>query len=328
VEQARVDRAEPEYTMQAVVSRTGVPADTIRSWERRHGFPRPGRDGTNQRVYSEADIQVILQLNELKASGWTTSQAIERLRAPGQPVGDTEKLDAVTPIVRDASPVSSLRPGNDRSLATLAETLDRYDGQSARRLLDDILAVRSVEHVLFSLLLPLIDDSSDRDPVHAFRHDFVRRLLYSLYHASAPDSGRSTVMLLGMPGSATTRHLLCHAICLSRVGYRTILLGADIPLRRAESMLARVQPEALLMGADSEDAAWTLARWAERLENEQPIDNWNGILLFTGSIFEAHPGLADAIPGIRIPDDPDQARANIEHALANPALSLHVVNES
>ena len=314
--------------MQAVVSRTGVPADTIRSWERRHGFPRPGRDGTNHRVYSEDDIRAILQVNELKAGGWTTSQAIAHLRAPGQPVRDTGPLDALTPTVRDASPAPSTRSGSDRSLAALAETLDRYDGQSARRLLDDILAVRTVEDVLFSLLLPLIDDLSDRVPAHAFRLDFVRRLLFSLYHASAPDSGRGTIVLLGMPGGTSTSHLLCHAICLSRAGYRTILLGADIPLHRAESMLARVQPDALLMDAGTEDEAWTLARWAERLEKERPVDGWNGLLFVAGQIFEAQPDLADAVPGITVPDDPDKARALVDRALTGPARTLHVVNES
>ena len=327
MEKARVDRAEPEYTMQAVVARTGVPADTIRSWERRHGFPRPGRDGTNHRVYSEADVRAILDLNELKADGWTTSQAISRLRAPGQhdPVSDLPTQ--VAPVASDSPLRSDTKPGTDRPLASLAEMLDNYDGQSAMRLLDDTLAVRPVEHVLFTLLLPLLDGLNDPDPTHAFRRDFVFRLLYSLYNASAPDSGRATIVMLGMPASGSASHLLCHAIRLSRAGYRTILLGTDVPLNRVESMLSRVRPAALVLDADTEDAAWTLARWAERLEHEQPVDGWNGALLIAGPIFEARPDLADGIPGTRIPDDPDEARLNVERAMSRPARALRVVGD-
>ncbi len=55
---------QPHYTIGAVVKRTGVPADTIRAWERRYSVPQPARTPSGQRVYSEHDIAIILQLRD------------------------------------------------------------------------------------------------------------------------------------------------------------------------------------------------------------------------------------------------------------------------
>ncbi len=327
MEHNRESRVEPEYTMQAVVSRTGVPADTIRSWERRHGFPRPGRDGTNHRVYSDADIQAILQLTAHKAGGLTMTQAIDRIRDRDRvaPAVDGPRELAIPP--RIGPPLSPPLGGIDSSVEALAAHLDAYDGESARRLLNDRLAVRSVEDVLFSLFLPLLQSPGTGGVAEAFRNEFARQVLYSLYNASTPDVGGSTIVLLGVPETKTESHLLCHAIWLSRAGYRTIFLGVDVALHHAEAALAMTLPHAMLVLADTEGSAWTLARWCDRLDRERPVEGWSGILLAAGSIFQSHPNLATAVPATSVPDDPVTARAIVDHALHGAVPAAHVWRE-
>lgn len=328
MEHNRDHRVEPEYTMQAVVSRTGVPADTIRSWERRHGFPRPGRDGTNHRVYSEADIQAILQLTELKASGLAMPQAIARLRHPDQASRRNDEPAVPAFVPQNASFPSLAAGATGRTGDDLATLLDAYDGAAARCLLDDMLTVRSVEDILFSLLLPLHDSHTNRDADHAFRAGFIRQLLFSLYNASAPDTGRVTIVLAGVPGTKSESHLLCHAIALSRAGYRTLFMGVDVALHHVEAALERIRPHAVLMSADTEGSAWTLARWCDRLDRERPIPGWDGVLLFAGPVFTARPGLANDVAATRVPEDPAGGRAVVESTLGNPPGSLRVLGET
>lgn len=54
------DATEPVYNVKAMVQRTGIPADTVRAWERRYGVPRPHRTPGGQRAYSERDIATIV----------------------------------------------------------------------------------------------------------------------------------------------------------------------------------------------------------------------------------------------------------------------------
>lgn len=327
MEDHKEGRVEPEYTMQVVVTRTGVPADTIRSWERRHGFPRPRRDGTNQRVYAESDIHAIRMLSELRALGWSMPEAILHLKSPT--IAAPTKTHAVLPSARGRTqlppPRRSSMPRSSDELATL---LDDFEGETVGRFLTDTLALSSVEDVCFGLLLPLATQAGAEGQIHPFRTSFVRRLFFTLYNASSPDSGRSTILLVGVPGTRNESHLLCHAICISRAGYRTVLLGTNVPLNHAEHAIETIRPQAVMMAADTENSAWTLARWSHRLNVERPIDGWHGALLFSGPIFSTKPDLASDVVAAQVPDHPDEARAVLERVLGNPNPSLHIVRET
>ena len=70
----------PLYNTKAVVQQTGIPAPTLRAWERRYTFLLPGRADNSYRRYSERDIIVIRWLKERVDSGMSISQAIALFR--------------------------------------------------------------------------------------------------------------------------------------------------------------------------------------------------------------------------------------------------------
>lgn len=70
----------PLYNTKAVVQQTGIPAPTLRAWERRYTFLSPGRADNSYRRYSERDIAVIRWLKERVDSGMSISQAIALFR--------------------------------------------------------------------------------------------------------------------------------------------------------------------------------------------------------------------------------------------------------
>src|SRR6516165_825797 len=70
----------PLYNTKAVVQQTGIPAPTLRAWERRYTFLSPGRADNLYRRYSERDIVVIRWLKERVDSGMSISQAIALFR--------------------------------------------------------------------------------------------------------------------------------------------------------------------------------------------------------------------------------------------------------
>ena len=70
----------PLYNTKAVVQQTGIPAPTLRAWERRYTFLLPGRADNSYRRYSERDIVVIRWLKDRVDSGMSISQAIALFR--------------------------------------------------------------------------------------------------------------------------------------------------------------------------------------------------------------------------------------------------------
>lgn len=72
-----------ELSIGELSRRTGVPIATIRSWESRHGFPRPRRQDGGHRRYDGSDVDAVRGVLERRRSGLSLTAAIERAAAPG-----------------------------------------------------------------------------------------------------------------------------------------------------------------------------------------------------------------------------------------------------
>jgi MerR family transcriptional regulator, light-induced transcriptional regulator len=70
-----------------LAQRAGVPAATLRSWEDRHGFPRPRRLAGGHRRYQDSDVALIGEVLRLRASGLSLQAAIGQAAARAE---DTE----------------------------------------------------------------------------------------------------------------------------------------------------------------------------------------------------------------------------------------------
>jgi DNA-binding transcriptional MerR regulator len=70
-------------TIGEVAELIGVSVMTIRSWERRYGWPRPARTAGAHRRYDDVDVERLKALAELRRS-MPTGEAIRRLKAEGR----------------------------------------------------------------------------------------------------------------------------------------------------------------------------------------------------------------------------------------------------
>jgi PAS domain S-box-containing protein len=67
-------------TLKAVSERTGIPAATVRTWERRYRFIQPTRSSSGYRLYGEEDIIRILEVKRLLDQGVRISEAMAAIR--------------------------------------------------------------------------------------------------------------------------------------------------------------------------------------------------------------------------------------------------------
>lgn len=67
---AVIDETEA-FRIGAVERITGIPANTIRVWERRYGLVKPYRDPTGTRLYTKADVEYLQQVRTLIDAGDT-----------------------------------------------------------------------------------------------------------------------------------------------------------------------------------------------------------------------------------------------------------------
>jgi MerR family transcriptional regulator, light-induced transcriptional regulator len=72
-----------ELSIKQVADRTGLAAGTIRAWEQRYGFPRPGRSASGYRRYVPDDVGTLRRAQAYRHRGLSVPAAIERARETG-----------------------------------------------------------------------------------------------------------------------------------------------------------------------------------------------------------------------------------------------------
>ncbi|MEI9940745.1 MAG: MerR family transcriptional regulator [Pseudomonadota bacterium] len=66
------------YSIRVASKLTGVSSDTLRMWERRYGFPKPERNESQVRVYTDADIERLVLVSRALKAGYRSGEVIHR----------------------------------------------------------------------------------------------------------------------------------------------------------------------------------------------------------------------------------------------------------
>src|SRR3954463_10669869 len=76
--QNATNEAPPGYSIRVASRLTGVSSDTLRMWERRYGFPKPERNESQVRVYTDADIERLVLISRALKAGYRSGEVIHR----------------------------------------------------------------------------------------------------------------------------------------------------------------------------------------------------------------------------------------------------------
>ena len=105
-------------TISDLAERTGVPPTTLRSWETRHGFPRPVRMAGGHRRYAEADVAAVLEVLRQRGAGLALEAAIRRATS------ESLRTRSVFAELRHRHPELSPRLLSKRSLLAVSRAIE------------------------------------------------------------------------------------------------------------------------------------------------------------------------------------------------------------
>ncbi len=75
----RTHQGGTDSTIRVVAARTGLTMETLRSWERRYGFPAPvRRPGSNRRLYSAAEVERLIAVRRALDRGYRVGDVIDK----------------------------------------------------------------------------------------------------------------------------------------------------------------------------------------------------------------------------------------------------------
>jgi DNA-binding transcriptional MerR regulator len=200
----------------------GVSPSTLRTWERRLGYPQPHRTAGNHRQYSLEEIEALR----------------DALRETGN--------------ISSAVDVARRRGRGPSSPARLLAAFDQFDEVAADRELEESLAVRTVERTIEELLLPALDMAAQRTGAEA-ELEHASRWAIGWLHASrrlAPPSTRPEGVLLLDSGASVGPEVVqtqALELFLRRAGLRVLLLSAELPEARFARALRALDPYAAVL---------------------------------------------------------------------------------
>jgi len=208
----------------AAAAMLGVSPNTLRSWERRFGYPMPRRTAGGHRQFDLAEIEALRQAFE-----------------------ETHNVSSAISIARE-------RGCGPSSPTRLRSALRRFDELEADRILEESLAVRSVERTVEEVLLPAIDGlgSPDGEPPSAelgFALRWATGWLAAAKRVAPAWTRPEGVLIFDASGQCDIDALYAQALelCLRRAGLRTLLLAAEIDASRLAHVLQALNPRLVVL---------------------------------------------------------------------------------
>ena len=259
---------EAQYNTKAVARKTGVPADTVRAWERRYGVPLPHRAETGQRLYSERDIALIRWLRDRTAEGLTISRAVRLL-----------ETDVVAASEDDLDPAAW-----ERLQQRLVDALLRLDASAAEAILGQAFARYALDDVCLQLIEPAlvqIGSGWHTGTVSIGQEHFatglLRRKLQALLSVYDVVSGQATIIAACAPGEHHEVGLLILALALVRRGYRVVYLGANVPIEGLLPVVEQVRPDMVCLSATTAATAEEVGPMADAIRRLYPGGTLEGM---------------------------------------------------
>jgi DNA-binding transcriptional MerR regulator len=246
----------------AAAAMLGVSPNTLRSWERRFGYPEPRRTAGGHRQFDLTEIEALRSAFE-----------------------ETHNISSAVALARE-------RGTGPATPSRLRSAFARFDELEADRVLEESLAVRSVERTVEEVLLPGVEALDEAGPARSAEYGFAWRWATGWLAAAqraAPPATRSEGVLIfdaARTGDVDALHAQALELVLRRGGVRTLALTAATDPSRLTRALHALDPCAIVLAGRgaSLDVCGRLVFAARRLGGDRvAVFDYRGALPDTGA---------------------------------------------
>jgi len=265
----------------------GISPNTLRSWERRYDFPQPLRSAGGHRQYSLSEIE---SLRMTLAETHNVSSAISLARERGEGPSTPSRLGAA---------------------------FQAFEEETANRLLEESLGLRSVERTIEEVLLAAVSAQRDPEgatPEYEFGWRHATGWLSAQRRLAPPASRTEGVMIFDASAPCDLDALYAQAleVVLRRTGLRTLSLTPAVALTRLGRALRALEPSAVVLTGRrvSLDSIGRLVYAIRSVVGEVTVFDYRGAVPDTGAstvhrLGDSPVGARDALVA-RLSPTPDQ----------------------
>jgi DNA-binding transcriptional MerR regulator/methylmalonyl-CoA mutase cobalamin-binding subunit len=251
---------------------TGIPVETLRTWESRYGFPVPERRPSGHRLYPLSIVPRLRRIAEALARGHRARQVVPASEADLQQLLDS--AEAAPVASPPASPEASLAGGEVAPLLRLVESFqsDRLThallGAAAR------LGPLALLETVVAPLLRAVGEAWEKGRLEVRHEHFLsERLGDVLRSLRLPLEERASgplVVFSTLPGEAHGLGLQMAALIVASAGCRVLYLGTETPVPDLASLTRDLAARALALSISASSPRPRTAALVRRLRGMLP----------------------------------------------------------
>lgn len=228
----------------ALSKATGIPVETLRTWETRYGFPVPERKPSGHRVYRVSSVPRLRRIAQALSQGHRAGEVLT--------ASESDLDDLLSAVARDSAPASSVASAGGADIPELMSLVERFDAERLTHLLLTEWARLGPLEFLQMRVAPLVREvggaweSGRFDVYHEhFLSERVGDLLRSL-RLPFEERAKGPLVILGtLPKERHGLGLQMAALTLSAAGCRTLNLGTEAPLAEMAALCRDLRARAL-----------------------------------------------------------------------------------
>lgn len=217
---------------------SGIKAHTIRIWEQRYSFLKPGRTHTNIRYYSNNELKTLLNVALLNKYGFKISH-IDRMN-------EGEMKERILSL-------NQLEAQQERIVNTLIQNMVDLDMDGFENTLNNFIAVKGIEKTIQQIIFPYLEKigilwmTNHINPAqeHLVSNIIRQKLITGIDNISNRVKVNKSVLLFLPDGEYHELGLLFMNYLLKNRGVSTIYLGCSIPANDVEYVLKLKSPDYL-----------------------------------------------------------------------------------
>jgi DNA-binding transcriptional MerR regulator/methylmalonyl-CoA mutase cobalamin-binding subunit len=226
--------SQPHITVSiaAVERDTGLSKDTLRVWERRYGFPQPGRDGFGERTYPLDQVDKLRVIKRLMDQG----------HRPGKIISfPVEHLQQMAESTTAAPARASEDSDQYEDLQGHIELVKQHRVDELRRQLSQSLLRTGLSRFVIEVVAPLnelVGDAWTRGYFEIFEEHLytesiqviLRNAINTIPQPGQAHAGRPRILLTTFPQEPHGLGVLMAEALFSLEGCRCISLGVQTPI--------------------------------------------------------------------------------------------------
>jgi DNA-binding transcriptional MerR regulator/methylmalonyl-CoA mutase cobalamin-binding subunit len=254
------------FPIRTVSELTGVNSITLRAWENRYGLIEPIRKASGHRLYTQEHIDLINRVVGLLDRGMRIGQV------------KAEVLSGTAESDSESSAVDERQNNWRRYINSMIAGIIRFDEQVLERTYAEVLSHYPVRLVTEKLLSPVLKELGERwisgkgsvAEEHFFAF-YLRNKLGARFHHRSQNQTGPRLLMACLPGDMHEIGLLLFALDASDNDFKTILLGANMPLTELPDAIKKTGSDALVLSGTIEPGSVVITEHLPRLVEELDV---------------------------------------------------------